>query len=165
MVYNPQNTAAGNSDDSDNSNGNTPEVLKASAYVEYIQGHVENIFGGCYGDYDYDTTYGSTLVPQKPWMENAFVNFKPNNESKNSVDRVYGAGQGFSIESYLSDIEKSSTLETAKDAMQNRSYVLINIADDNTKYTKLEVFGAGDYSGLGMGVEKESAQANEPSLT
>lgn len=165
MVYNPQNTAAGNSDDSDNSNGNTPEVLKASAYVEYIQGHVENIFGGCYGDYDYDTTYGSTLVPQKPWMENAFVNFKPNNESKNSVDRVYGAGQGFSIESYLSDIEKSSTLETAKDAMQNRSYVLINIADDNTKYTKLEVFGAGDYSGLGMGVEKESAQANENGVT
>ena len=165
MVYNPKNTAAGNSDDSDNSNGNTPEVLKASAYVEYIQGHVENIFGGCYGDYDYDTTYGSTLVPQKPWMENAFVNFKPNNESKNSVDRVYGAGQGFSIESYLSDIEKSSTLETAKDAMQNRSYVLINIADDNTKYTKLEVFGAGDYSGLGMGVEKESAQANENGVT
>ncbi len=165
MVYNPQNTAAGNSDDSDNSNGNTSEVLKASAYVEYIQGHVENIFGGCYGDYDYDTTYGSTLVPQKPWMENAFVNFKPNNESKNSVDRVYGAGQGFSIESYLSDIEKSSTLETAKDAMQNRSYVLINIADDNTKYTKLEVFGAGDYSGLGMGVEKESAQANENGVT
>ena len=30
-----------------------PDVLKASAYTEYIQGRVEYIFGGCYGDYDY----------------------------------------------------------------------------------------------------------------
>ncbi|MBQ7162328.1 MAG: hypothetical protein IJR64_01870, partial [Bacteroidales bacterium] len=40
MVYNPTNAAS-------------PAVLEASAYTEYMQGRVENIFGGCYGDYDY----------------------------------------------------------------------------------------------------------------
>ena len=33
--------------------GNAIEVTKASAYMEYIQGRVDYIFGGCYGDYDY----------------------------------------------------------------------------------------------------------------
>ena len=76
----------------------------------------------------------------KPWMDNAFVNFRPNNAARNSVARIYGAGQGHAY-AHQSDADR--------DAMQDRSYVLID-APENTKYVNTEVFGAGDYSGVGM---------------
>ena len=137
-VYNP--TSAEN-----------PDVLKASAYTEYIQGHVEYIFGGCYGDYDYrDEHYRAYTNANgtaktgfyKPWMKNAFVNFKPNTieNARNAVAKVYGAGQGHAYES-ASDADR--------DKMQDRSYVLIDI-QNSSKFQDMEVFGAGDYSGIGM---------------
>jgi hypothetical protein len=137
-----------------------PKMLKASAYTEYIQGRVEHIFGGCFGDYDYrDPHYeayayttgsaGQTAANlgtmrsdyHKPWMDNAFVNFKPNNTTRNAVTRIYGAGQGHAY-LHASDAER--------DMMQDRSYILIDAPQSLTNFTAMEVFGAGDYSGVGM---------------
>ena len=162
-----------------------PKVLTASAYTEYIQGRVEYIFGGCYGDYDYRdphykqyayTTDSSgqteenlgTIRPgySKPWMKNAFVNFKPDNTGRNAVARVYGAGQGHRY-LHASDADR--------DKMQDRSYVLINAPQALTNFSTMEVFGAGDYSGVGMrneaattrtvkNVEEEIVPALNPSL-
>ena len=148
-----------------------PDVLVASAYIEYLQGHVEYIFGGCYGDYDYTdplydaytyttggtgTTSGNLGHPRpgftKPRMENAFVNFKPNDRATNRVDRIYGAGQGH-------------TGEIGKDSLQNRSYVLVDVPQNLTTFKNSEIFGAGDYSGLGMGVNPEEARTNADAVT
>ena len=133
-----------------------PKVLKASAYTEYIQGRVEYIFGGCYGDYDYTdshydaytTSDGTSIIKNgkpiffKPWMDNAFVNFKPNSTGRNAVAKIYGAGQGHR---YLHPSDND------RDKMQDRSYVLIdNIQNADVRFLNTEVFGAGDYSGVGM---------------
>ncbi len=154
MVYNPKNKK-------DDDNNPAPDVLKASAYTEYVQGRVEYIFGGCYGDYDYtdshyksytytngdtDTTDDNKGTPRsgfnKPWMDNAFVNFKPNSDTRNAVKKIYGAGQGHAY-NHASDGDR--------DKMQDRSYVLIdNRQDDDIRFINTEVFGAGDYSGVGM---------------
>ena len=155
-VYNPKNQ-------------DNPDVLKASAYTEYIQGHVEHIFGGCYGDYDYTDSHYSAYTNSdgtvktgfnKPWMKNAFVNFKPNNTGRNAVAKVYGAGQGHAW-NHASDADR--------DKMQDRSYVLIDIANSNNlSFQNMEVFGAGDYSGVGMRYnEKDSVVGNAtiPALT
>ena len=154
-VYNPTGKTVSNTDSSPD-----PDVVKASAYTEYIQGRVEFIFGGCYGDYDYRDSHYSAYAYStgsegqttenlgtmrdgyyKPWMCNAFVNFKPNSHNRNAVDKIYGAGQGHAY-AHQSDYDR--------DAMQDRSYVLIDIPQTITKYQGLEVFGAGDYSGVGM---------------
>ena len=123
-----------------------PKVTSASTYMEYLQGRVENIFGGCYGVYDYKDehfrayTDNNGLAKEgftKPRMINAFINFKPNNHARNAVNRIYGAGQGYSGDS-------------DRDVMQDRSYVLIDIQNDNQRYQDMEIFGAGDFCGLGM---------------
>ena len=159
----------------ENAPGNTnPKVLKASAYTEFVQGRVEYIFGGCYGDYDYTNPHydaytdsnGQPLVDSqtgkpvfsKPWMDNAFVNFKPNNNIRNRVARIYGAGQGHAFY-HASDADR--------DKMQDRSYVLIN-APDVSNYINTEVFGAGDYSGVGMRYNENATTIGEttiPALT
>jgi hypothetical protein len=154
-VYNP--TSADN-----------PDVLKASAYTEYIQGRVEYIFGGCYGDYDYRDPHYRAYANEngtvksdfnKPWMKNAFVNFKANNAGRNSATKVYGAGQGHTY-LHVSDADR--------DKMQDRSYVLIDIPQNNTNFRDMEVFGAGDYSGLGMRYNTSETTIEEttiPALT
>ena len=150
-----------------NSETNTnPSVLTASAYIEYTQGHIVNIFGGCYGDYDYtdpkynDYTYttGASDTNEnnlgfnrpgfsKPRMGNAFVNFKPISNSANSVEQIYGAGQG---QHYVFD----------RDMMQERSYILIDIPQTIQQFRNTEVFGAGAYSGLGMEFTPATVTAN-----
>ena len=130
----------------------------ASAYVEYQQGRVDYIFGGCYGTYDYTdqeyaeyfyTTGGTGTTAEnlgqarpgnsKPYLGNAFVNFRPV-VSSNPLDkalRIYGAGQGITGEKEI-------------DVMQDRSYVLIDIPQTMTQFHDLVVFGAGSSCGLGM---------------
>ena len=154
-VYNPKGKTVSNTDSSP-----APDVVNASAYMEYIQGRVENIFGGCYGDYDYrddhykayaytnsstdktDANLGTMRSGYyKPWMRNAFVNFKPNNHGRNSVAKIYGAGQGHR---YL------HTSDADRNKMQDRSYVLIDVLQNLPYFTNTEVFGAGDFSGVGM---------------
>ena len=129
-------------------NADTPEVTKASAYMEYIQGRVDYIFGGCYGDYDYKNShYSAYTYPDgkskegftKPRMNNAFVNIRPNMHTGNALSRVFGAGQGH-------------VRGMGVDSMQNRSYILVEIPQGSTKFGGVEVFGAGANCGLGMGV-------------
>ena len=140
----------------------TANVTKASAYVEYHQGRVEGIYGGCYGTYDYtDPYYGDFFYAtgasdigsnapgsarsgySKPLMGNAFVNFRPTSTNalktnqNNYVNTVYGAGQG-----YPGDADR--------DLLQKSSYVLIDIPQDMTNYQNMEVFGAGAWGGVGM---------------
>ena len=139
----------------DQTNNPDPEVLTASAYIEYIKGRVDTIFGGCCGYYNYkdvffkNYTYSSGNAHAgwakkgftKPRMNNAFVNFRPETSSNiyNNVQKIFGAGQGFPD-------------EEGKDSLQNRSYVLIDIPQEMRTFQEMEVFGAGAYSGLGMGV-------------
>ncbi|MBE6247898.1 MAG: T9SS type A sorting domain-containing protein [Prevotella sp.] len=155
----------------DATNNPNPDVLNASAYIEYQKGRVANIFGGCYGVYDYtDPYYGEYFYAKgandtveegegknigkarsgsgytKPFLDNAFVNFRPVDTQGNSVAQIYGAGQG-----YMGEKEEN--------LMQNRSYVLIDIPQDLATYQGLEVFGAGECGGVGMGVEKATADA------
>ncbi len=134
----------------------TPNATSASAYMEYIQGRVDYIFGGCYGVYDYKdphfkdytyTTGADDTTPEnigtarpgfiKPRLDNAFVNFKPITHTHNAVTKIYGAGQGYSRDS-------------DRDIMQKRSYILIDVPQTMEYFRDMEVFGAGDFSGLGM---------------
>ena len=143
------------------------DMLNASAYIEYVQGRVEKIFGGAYGVYDYKdphygkyfyATSGEGTTPEnegharpgyhKPFLDNAFINFRPNNNNNtlNTVKQIYGAGQG-----YLGEEEQN--------LMQNRSYILIDVPQIMQTYKGTEVFGAGESGGVGMGVEKATADA------
>ncbi len=113
------------------------DVLKANAYVEYRRGDIKSIFGGCFGDYDYDTEFTASKGYSIPRIHNAFVNFRPDDNSRNHVDKVFGAGEG------CQGVRRS-------DKMQDRSYVLVDIADKKGYYANTEVFGAGSNNGVGM---------------
>ncbi len=137
-------------------NAESPDVVNASAYMEYIQGRVGYIFGGCYGDYDYTNShYSKYTYPDgkskkgftKPRLDNAFVNFRPNNHARNELERIFGAGQG-SLKGF------------GVDSMQNRSYILIDIPQNVTKFQNVAVFGAGANCGLGMGADSTTVAAN-----
>ena len=135
-----------------NSSTQDAEVLTATAYIEYTKGRVDSIFGGCYGYYnykdrkfsDYTDAEGNSLEGfTKPRMDNAFINFRPelSNNPYNKVLRIFGAGQGFPKEKEMN-------------LLQNRSYILIDIPQEMTNtFQSMDVFGAGAYSGLGMGVD------------
>ena len=137
-------------------NAESPDVVNASAYMEYIQGRVGYIFGGCYGDYDYTDSYFSKYTyPDgkskagftKPRLDNAFVNFRPNSHVRNELERVFGAGQG-------------SLKGIGVDSMQNRSYILVDIPQTVTRFQNVAVFGAGANCGLGMGADSITVAAN-----
>ena len=163
-------------DDNDDSNDaaylakiHKTDMLNASAYIEYIQGRVEKIYGGCYGVYDYtDPLFGDYFYAtggtgttsenlgkartdkgySKPSLGNAFVNFRPdnNNNEYHTVNTIYGAGQG-----YFGEPEENT--------MQESSYILIDIPQASANFQSLEVFGAGECGGVGMGVAKATADA------
>ena len=133
------------------------DMLNASAYTEYVQGRVEKIYGGAYGVYDYKDEHFRDYFDanghakdgyHKPFLDNAFINFRPieSNNPLNTVEQIYGAGQG-----YLGEEEE--------DLMQNRSYVLIDVPQTMTTYHGTEVFGAGESGGVGMGVDPAEAKA------
>ena len=152
------------------------DMLNASAYIEYQQGRVEKIYGGCYGVYDYTNAfygnyyyatsatdigenYPGSARPgyKKPTMDNAFVNFRPTFENPlNAVEQIYGAGQG-----YFYETEAEKELMRDQDFMQKRSYILIDIPQPMQYFQKMEVFGAGECGGVGMGVEPATAAAQE----
>ena len=131
------------------------DMLNASAYMEYVQGRVEKIFGGAYGVYDYKDSHFRAYFDaeghaktgyHKPFLDNAFINFRPNdtNNPLNTVQQIYGAGQG-----YLGEEEEN--------LMQNRSYILIDVPQTMQTYQDTEIFGAGESGGVGMGVAKATA--------
>ena len=143
----------------DTDNADKSEVLNASAYIEYNRGRVEKIFGGCYGVYDYtnplygDYFYASNATDKptdkqfgqardgfsKPMLDHAFINFRPANVNNqlNSVDQIYGAGQGI-----LGEKEQNK--------LQNSSYILIDIPQAMKKFAGTAIFGAGECGGVGM---------------
>ena len=135
MAYNPDSL-------------NVPRVLTASAYVEYVQGNIaKSIFGGSCGSYDYTSAspfYDHILDKDDPLphLASAFVHFKGNNNARNNVVQVFGAGEG---------AEGSDATANIQDKMQERSYVLVNSTIDSTFY-RTDIFGAGAFSGLGMQV-------------
>lgn len=131
------------------------DMLNASAYTEYVQGHVEKIFGGAYGVYDYKDPHFREYFDEdghaktgysKPFLDNAFINFRPtdSNNKLNTVKQIYGAGQG-----YLGEEEEN--------LMQNRSYILVDVPQTMTTYQGTEIFGAGESGGVGMGVDPATA--------
>ena len=129
----------------------TPTVTLASAYVEYVSGNIGNyIFGGSCGNYDYNSAIYNDHKNRPdsiPYLVNAFVNFKPNSTSSSTVKKVFGAGQGFS---------GTAESDSHQDKMQDRSYVFVDIPDSIAKFSTSEFFGAGAYSGVGMGVDPSS---------
>ena len=108
-----------------------------ASYMEYTQGRVVNILGGCFGDYDYTEDAYKTRVTQKPYLHNTFVNFRPNSNANNQVSKVFGAGEG-----YPGDRDG--------DAGQDHSYVLVDVPEGVENFANTEIFGAGAYNGLGM---------------
>ncbi|MBR4594045.1 MAG: hypothetical protein IKO33_05630 [Bacteroidaceae bacterium] len=111
-------------------------ALNASSYVEYLQGRVDTIFGGSYGFYDYkDPSYGHDIA--LPFQNSSFVNMRPVSNNNNIVSAIFGGSTGWPGNRDC-------------DAMQNRSYVLIDIPQDQANFRNMQIFGAGSYSGLGM---------------
>ena len=142
-------------------------VLKAQSYVEYYHGRVDTIYGGSYGSYDYtDPIYykytytdGATGTTDenlglfktgynRPYLDNAFVNIRPTDQDNARVYQddafkyVFGAGMGY--DGYSNPGEK------AKDLMQKRSYVLVDIPQSLQNFRNTKIFGSGAYSGVGM---------------
>ena len=125
-------------------------LLTASSYMEYRQGHADAIFGGHFGTYDYSQAeYARTENKTKPHLGRAFVNFRPTSTNelkaeskKNVVNYVYGGSQG-----QPGDFDSNN--------MQESSYVLIDIPQDMDNYKNMIVFGAGAWGGLGMKTKVE----------
>ena len=119
-------------------------LLKSSAYVEYLQGRVDSIYGGSYGYYDYNhrpDLYG--IGNSMPRQESAFVNLRPESNDRNSIAGVFGAGTGYPA-------------NREDDQAQDRSYILVDLTHDkNGGFKNVEIFGAGSYNGVGMRQEKE----------
>ena len=118
-----------------------PDVMKSAAYVEYLQGRVDTIFGGGYGYYDYSSDLYAGY--DMPYLPSTFVNIRPKTHDKNAIIDVYGGSTGFPMNR---DGDKS----------QDRSYVLIDIPDGVTKFANSNVYGAGSYNGLGMRFQEKT---------
>ena len=156
-------------------NAENAEVATATAYMEYIQGRVDNIFGGCYGDYDYTDphfkNYTYTRTPVKN-EQGEITGYTYTNDGSNA-DNIGQSKPGFTkprLDNAFVNFRPQTTYEKnavtrifgagqgslkglGVDSMQNRSYVLVEIPHNNTLFQKMEVFGAGANCGLGMGIE------------
>lgn len=113
------------------------DVLRSNTYIEYRQGNMKEIFGGCYGDYDYENEFTLEKGFSIPRLHSTFVNFRPDDNSNNHVDKIFGAGEG-------------APSHREADKAQDRSYVLVDIPDNHEYYTNTEVFGSGSNNGMGM---------------
>ena len=167
-VYNPKNLA-------------TPNVTNASAYIEYIQGRIDYIFGGCYGVYDYtdphykDYTY--TCTKTETGGETTY-SYTDDGSNANNVGQAK-TSTGFikpRLENAFINFRPNSNAKNAvtrvygagqgyshdtdRDVMQNRSYILIDIPQDLEYFQNLVVFGAGDLCGLGMATNLYTTTSN-----
>lgn len=143
------------------------DILTASAYIEYLQGRAEKIFGGCYGVYDYtNPLYGDYFYARgaedtnetnigthrpgysKPWLDHAFINFRPVANGDNAIHQIYGAGQG-----YFGEPEENT--------LQNSSYIYFD-AENSPQFEGTEIFGAGECGGVGMHVDLDGEDADDP---
>ena len=113
------------------------EARPVSTYMEYTQGRVRSILGGCFGNYDYEADAYKNRITNKPYLHSAFVNIRPITNANSVIERVFGAGEGFSG-------------DRDGDKLQDHSYVLVDIPDGISNFANTEIFGAGAYNGLGM---------------
>ena len=142
-----------------------PEFLQSATYVKYIQGRVDSIFGGNYGNYDYadpifkDYTYSrgengipSGLGPGAPRLEagepvfsfphlveNSFVHFVPDDNSNSKVNFIFGGSEGFPDHSKLNN------------SMQTETYVLVDDTKtkDANRFANVDIYGGGAFAGVG----------------
>ena len=154
--------------DSRYSRATQPELLNnVSTYVEYIQGRVDSLFGGGYGNYNYysdiyndyvytymdqaagivDAVNGPKIGDTKdgfcyPYMfGNSFVFFQPLDNAKNYVGIIFGGSEG------------CSGYPDINNTMQEISYLLIDdkytsaVNQENFKNTN--IFGGGAFGGMG----------------
>lgn len=135
-----------------------------STYVEFIQGRVDSLFGGGYGNYDYyDNIYNDYVYTYKdqaedkleghkigdpkngfryPYMYgNSFIFFQPVDNAKNYVGVMFGGSEG-----YPGYVDLNNT-------MQEVSYLLIDDINTSTanknNYKNTDIFGGGAFGGMG----------------
>jgi len=138
------------------------QMLLSSTYVKYIQGRVDSIFGGNYGNYDYanpvfkDYTYsrgedgkvaGDPRLDDKgnpvfhfPHLDdNSFVHFIPVDNSNNHASFIFGGSEGHPG---LADLNNS---------MQQEAYVLIDDTKtkDANRFANVDIYGGGAFAGMG----------------
>ena len=143
------------------------QLLLSATYVKYIQGRVDRIFGGNYGNYDYtdpvfkDYTYshGEANIPTGkvagdprsdsgfsfPHLDNnSFVHFTPEGNSDNIVAYLFGGSEG-----YPGNV-------TLNDAMQEECYVLVDDTktEDVNRFANVDIYGGGAYAGTGTAASK-----------
>ena len=138
----------------------------ASVYVEYLQGRVRNIFGGCYGKYDYSIREGKPAYKDTinvdvdgyvrqvlaPYIPNAFVYVHPEQNVNNSVAGIFGAGEGDT--NYMPNGITPKGADPIGDMLQDRSYVLVDIPEGYTNLKSTDIYGAGSFNGVGMWYDK-----------
>ena len=138
-----------------------PYLLEnVSTFVSYLQGRVDSIYAGNYGNYDYhDNAYNDFVyteidgvsddslgLPKRgfayPYLfGNSFLYFHPLDNARNSVNYLLGGSEGFP-----GYVDENNT-------MQEYSYVLLD--DVNTSaankdvFLHTDVFGGGSYAGMG----------------
>ncbi len=139
-----------------------PDLLQnVSTFVSYLQGRVDSIYAGGYGNYDYrddqynDYVYTSSDVlpdgvvlgdPKDgfsyPYMfGSSFLYFQPIDNARNNVNYLMGGSEG-----YPGYADFNNT-------MQEKSYVLID--DINTSaankdvFLNTDIFGGGSFAGMG----------------
>ena len=131
------------------------QLLQSSTYVKYIQGRVDSIFGGNYGNYNYadrvfkDYTDADGL-PLKdaddnpifsfPLLNNnSFVHFAPADNSNNKVAHIFGGSEG-----YPGNVKLNN-------AMQTEAYVLIDDTKtkDANRFANVDIYGGGAFAGTG----------------
>ena len=140
----------------------TSLLSHVSTYVSYVQGRVDSIFGGNYGNYDYhDDIYSDYVYTRNdtvghpeiklgepkedftyPYLNgNSLVYFQPVDNSRNSVDIILGGSEGFPG---IVDINNT---------MQEKSYVIIDdkytSADNKDNFRYTDVYGGGAFAGMG----------------
>ncbi len=142
------------------------QMLLSSTYVKYIQGRVDSIFGGSYGNYDYkdpvfkDYTYytGEAGIPTGksagdprlddkgnpvfhfPHMDdNSFVHFIPVDNSNNRASFIFGGSEGHPGFAGLNN------------SMQDEAYVLLDDTKtkDANRFANVDVYGGGAFAGVG----------------
>ena len=136
------------------------DLLSPNTFATFIQGHVEGLYGGNYGSYDYTKDeYHDYVYTQKdkntlpsgmnvgdpkgyfkyPHFDNSFIYFHPANTQDNHVGTIYGGCQG------LAGIRNNNY------TMQERSYVLIDDTrtDNPDRYAGMDIYGGGAFAGLG----------------
>ena len=126
-----------------------PQLLESSTFVKYIQGRVDSIFGGNYGNYDYRDAIFNDYTDEEgkpvegfsfPHLDHSsFVLFQPAAHSNNQVGYIFGSSEG-----YPGDWDMNN-------AMQEQSYVLIDDTQNkDNRFAHTDIYGGGAFSGVGV---------------